>query len=183
VPVRLYRIRGGGCWLSSQIRLSTTTVGIEGSLKNFEKRSKLTMDVSSFDYYHILAIYLQYLHYTAGYSTYNSMVVVILLVKICLDAGCLTLSAISFEGEAEYLVVLNIKVQPHIVNFSISSRDRPGTFFILMPDQRRTSNLKTRKLFTFRFPLENGRKNNVGSSNSIRRFEPAVISRDSPTRP
>jgi hypothetical protein len=31
-------------------------------------------------------------------------VAVILLAKISLDAGCLTSSAISFEGEAEYLV-------------------------------------------------------------------------------
>jgi hypothetical protein len=63
-----------------------------------------------------------------------------LLAKISLDADYLTSSAISLEGEAEYLVVVNIKVQPHIDNFSISSRDRPGTFFVI--DARPTTNFK-----------------------------------------
>jgi hypothetical protein len=68
------------------------------------------------------------------------VVAVILLAKIILDAGCLTSSAISFEGKAEYLVVVNIKVQPHIVNFSISSRERPGKFFVI--EARPTTNFK-----------------------------------------
>jgi hypothetical protein len=78
-------------------------------------------------------------------------------LKISLVGGCLTSSAISFERKAEYLGVrrrkLNVKVQPHkyrqFFNF-LSRTPRQIYFSLLNPDQRRTSNLKTRN-FTFIF--------------------------------